>query len=205
MQRARSLAIWIGLATAILGPLAIAALSPLLAWRQPIYIIAGFAGIVAFVILLVQPLLAAGLLPNLNIRNARSVHRYLGALLVASVVIHVGGLWITSPPDVIDALTFTSPTPFSPWGVIAMWAVFAAATLATLRKKLSVRPALWRAGHTLLAVVTVSGTILHAVLIDGTMGTGSKLALCAATAMALMLAIRRLRPWSGFPRPKSTS
>ena len=34
--------------------------------------------------------------------------------MAVAVVIHVAGLWITSPPDMIDALLFTSPTPFSP-------------------------------------------------------------------------------------------
>ena len=38
-----------------------------------------------------------------------------------------GRLWITNLPDEIDGLLFASPTPFSAWGVIAMWAVFAAA------------------------------------------------------------------------------
>jgi hypothetical protein len=48
-------------------------------------------------------------------------------VLVVAVVVHVGGLWITSPPDMIDALLLTSPTPFSAFGVIAMWAIFAVA------------------------------------------------------------------------------
>jgi hypothetical protein len=32
----------------------------------------------------------------------------------------------------LDALTFASPTPFSPVGVIAMWAIFAVVLLAAL-------------------------------------------------------------------------
>ena len=47
------------------------------------------------------------------------------AVLVIAVVLHVAGLWVTSPPDVIDALLFVAPTPFSNWGIIAMWALFA--------------------------------------------------------------------------------
>lgn len=46
------------------------------------------------------------------------------------MILHVVGLWVTSPPDVIDALLFWSPTPFSFCGVVAMWAVFASALMA---------------------------------------------------------------------------
>ena len=81
-------------------------------------------------LLLVQPLLVAGYLPGLPRSRGRRMHRWVGGGLIAAVVIHVAALWLTSPPDVIDALLFVSPTPFSAWGVIAMWAVFAAAALA---------------------------------------------------------------------------
>nr|WP_246227874.1 ferric reductase-like transmembrane domain-containing protein [Roseobacter ponti] len=159
-----------------------AAASPLLAWRDPVYIIAGFAGIVAMSLLLVQPLLARGRLPGLNIRQSRTLHRMTGAALVAGVVIHVVGLWVTSPPDVVDALLFRSPTPFSAWGVIAMWAVFAAAVLAVFRRRL--RPRLWRLAHSGIAVVIVTGTVIHALQIEGTMETASKVALCALVIAA---------------------
>ena len=96
-----------------------------------------------------------------------------------AIVIHVGGLWITSPPDMIDALLFTSPTPFSPFGVIAMWAIFAVALLAALRRRLGLRPRTWRIAHMLLAVVIVVGSVVHGLLIEGTMETVSKAALCA--------------------------
>src|SRR5205085_5507837 len=86
---------------------------------------------------------------------------------------------MTSPPDMIDALFFSSPTPFSPFGVIAMWAIFAVALLASLRRRLGLRPRTWRIAHTLLAIVIVAGSVLHAVLIEGTMETVSKVALCA--------------------------
>ncbi|QJF50415.1 ferric reductase [Roseobacter ponti] len=178
----RSLAVWAVLLPAVLLPLAMAAASPLLAWRDPVYIIAGFAGIVAMSLLLVQPLLARGRLPGLNIRQSRTLHRMTGAALVAGVVIHVVGLWVTSPPDVVDALLFRSPTPFSAWGVIAMWAVFAAAVLAVFRRRL--RPRLWRLAHSGIAVVIVTGTVIHALQIEGTMETASKVALCALVIAA---------------------
>jgi hypothetical protein len=116
---ARAALVWIALATAICVPIALAATSPQLAWRGPVYILAGFSGIVALGLMLVQPLLIAGYLPGLSAYRGRRVHHWIGGALVVAIVIHVAGLWITSPPDMIDALLYASPTPFSPWGVTA--------------------------------------------------------------------------------------
>ncbi len=190
MAALRSVLIWTGFAAALVGPIAIAATSPLLAWRGPIYIASGFAGIVALALVLAQPLLAGGTLPGLPARPGRRLHRWVGAALVAAVAAHVGGLWLTSAPDVIDALLFESPTPFSAWGVIAMWAVFAAALLAALRGRLRLSPRIWRFGHKALVVVVVIGSVIHALLVEGAMGTVSKAVLCvlvvAATAKVLV-------------------
>ena len=174
--------IWGGLAGALLVPIALAAGSPLLAWRQPIYIIGGFGGIVAFACLLLQPLLAGRYLP-LSPFKSRALHRWVGTGLVVAIVVHVVGLWITSPPDMIDALTFTSPTPFSAWGVIAMWAAFAAAALAALRQRLAWRPARWRFAHGACAVLIVTGSVIHALQIEGAMEPVSK-ALFSAMIVA---------------------
>jgi hypothetical protein len=187
--------IWVALAAAICVPLAAAAASPLLEWRGPVYILAGFAGIVALGVMLVQPLLIVGYLPGLSGRLGRRVHLWIGGALVAAVVIHVGGLWITSPPDMIDALLFTSPTPFSPFGVIAMWAIFAVALLAALRRRLGLRRRTWRSAHMLLAIVIVAGSVVHAILIEGTMETVSKAALCALVLAAAVKAMSDLRVW----------
>lgn len=180
--RLRSVLIWGALATALAVPVAVAATSPLLAWREPVYIVAGLAGVLGLGLLLVQPLLAGGHLPGLRLRRARRLHAWVGAGLVAAVTVHVAGLWLTSPPDVIDALLFQSPTAFSVWGVVAMWAVFASALLAALRGRL--RPKAWRLGHLALAAVIVVGSVVHALLIDGTMGQVSKAALCALVVVA---------------------
>ncbi|MET1414560.1 ferric reductase-like transmembrane domain-containing protein [Roseibium sp. HPY-6] len=196
MRRLRAILIWSALAAVILVPLAAAAASPLLQWRQPVYIAAGFAGIAAMALLLVQPLLVGGYLPGLASLRGRKVHRRVGVALVAAVVIHVGGLWITSPPDVIDALLFRSPTPFSLWGVIAMWAVFAAALIAFLRRRLRLRPRTWRQAHTLLALVIVSGSIAHALLIEGTMETATKVGLCVLVIVAFLKVVTDLKVWS---------
>src|SRR4029453_11664770 len=139
MRLARVTLIWAALAAAVCVPIAAAATSPLLAWRDPVYILACFAGIIALGLLLVQPFLIGGYLPGLSAYRGRRAHHWIGGTLVVAVVIHVGGLWITSPPDMIDALVFPSPTPFSPFGVIAMWAIFAVAMIAALRRRLGLR------------------------------------------------------------------
>src|SRR6185436_8442617 len=154
--------------------------------RGPIYILACFVGIIALGLVLVQPLLAAGYLPGLPAYRGRRVHHWIVGALVAAIVIHVGGLWITSPPDMIDALLFESPTPFSPWGVVAMWAIFAVALLAALRRRLGLAPRTWRLAHMVLAVVIVVGSVVHAILVEGTMETVSKAALCALVLAATM-------------------
>ena len=192
----RAALIWGALAAALLIPLWIAATSPLLEWREPVYIIAGLAGVIGLALMTLQPLLAAGLLPGLPAPKGRRVHLWIGLAILAAVLIHVGGLWITSPPDVIDALTFASPTPFAIWGVLAMWAVFASAALAGLRRRLHLSPRIWRRAHTALALVIVAGTAAHAMLIQGTMGTVSKTALCIAALGLTLKVIHDLRIWS---------
>ena len=205
MRSTRATLIWAALAAAICAPVAAAAMSPLLAWRDAIYIAAGFAGIVALGLLLVQPVLVGGYLPGLPAHRARRAHRWIGAALVAAVAIHVGGLWITSPPDVIDALLFTSPTPFSAWGVIAMWAIFATALLALLRQRLRLVPRTWRIAHTFLAVVIVVGTLVHALLIEGAMEMMSKAVLCALVLAATIKVIADLRVWRKRAASRSES
>jgi Ferric reductase like transmembrane component len=195
MRLAKVTLIWVALAVAICVPIAAAALSPLLAWRGPVYTLAGFAGIIALGLVLVQPLLIAGYLPGLSGRRGRRAHYWIGGALAVAVVIHVAGLWITSPPDMIDALLFTSPTPFSPFGVIAMWAIFAVALLAALRRRLGLRPRTWRIAHMLLAVVIVVGTVVHGLLIEGAMETVSKAALCALVLAATIKVMADLRVW----------
>ena len=187
MSRVQRALFWL-LLLAVVGVALVAALmSPLLQYRSPVYIVAAFAGVIAMVLLLFQPLLAAGYLPGLVLRQGRRIHRYVGSGLVLMIILHVAGLWITSAPDVIDALLFASPTPFSIWGVIAMWAIFASASLAVWRRRL--RPRTWRLSHKTLSLVIVAGTVLHAILIEGTMETVSKLVLCVLLVVATGLAI----------------
>ena len=196
----RAFLVWGALAAVVLVPIIVAAGSEYLQYRSTIYVIAGFAGIIGLAILLLQPLLASGLLPGLSVKAGRQIHRWTGLALLLSIALHIAGLWITSPPDMIDALIFTAPTAFSVFGVVAMWALVAVAVLAGFRKKLKVRPQVWRFVHTMVAVVVVVGSMVHALLIEGTMGRVSKTLLCVVLAAALLLTIWRLRPWAGLKR-----
>jgi predicted ferric reductase len=199
MRLAQATLIWAALAAAVCVPIAAAVTSPLLEWRGPVYILAGFAGIIALGLLLVQPLLAGGYLPGPSAYRGRRAHHWVGGTVAVAVVVHVAGLWITSPPDMIDALLFASPTPFSPFGVIAMWAIFAVALLAALRRRLGLRR--WRIAHMLLAAVIVVASVVHSLLIDeGAMETVSKAALCTlvlgATIKVMADLVRRMRATS---------
>lgn len=187
----RGVLIWSGLGLAVLIPVGAAAFSPLLAWRDPAYVIAGFAGVIGLAALLVQPVVALGGLPGLTGPRWRRVHRPVGAVLVGLIVVHVGGLWITSPPDVIDALLFRSPTPFAAFGVVAMWAAFATAGLAAARRKLA--PHIWRRVHRALAGIIVLGTVIHAMQIEGTMEPVTKAGLCALILGATLVLLFRSR------------
>ncbi len=205
MRLVRATLIWAALIAAIGVPIAAATMSPLLAWRDAIYITAGFAGIIALGLVLVQPLLAAGYLPGLSGARGRRAHHWIGGALVAAVVVHVGGLWITSPPDMMDALLFSSPTPFSFWGVIAMWAILAVALLAALRRQLGLGPRKWRIIHMALAAVIVVGGVVHAILIEGTMETISKAALCALVLAATLKVMFHLRVWRAWTTSRRDS
>lgn len=195
MRLARATLIWASLAAAVCVPIAAAAASPQLEWRGPVYIAAGFAGIVALGLVLVQPLLIGGYLPGLQAYRGRRAHHWIGGAIVVALVVHVAGLWITSPPDMVDALLFASPTLFSPFGVIAMWAIFAVALLASLRRRLGLRPRTWRNVHMLLAIVIVAGSVVHCLLIEGTMETVSKAALCVLVLAATIKIMIDLRVW----------
>ena len=79
------------------------------------------------------------------------------------------------------------------------WAIFAVALLATFRRRLRLRT--WRIAHTLLAIVIVVGSAVHAILIEGTMETVSKAALCALVLAATAKVMAGLRVW----RKRATS
>ncbi|WP_375280218.1 hypothetical protein [Pseudooctadecabacter sp.] len=81
-------------------------------------------------------------------------------------------------------MTFASPTPFSVWGVLAMWAVFGSAVLGLLRLRGRIRWRMFRLLHLACVAVIVGGTLMHVILIDGTMEPVTKYAICVAPAVA---------------------
>ncbi|MDJ0993096.1 MAG: ferric reductase-like transmembrane domain-containing protein [Dinoroseobacter sp.] len=198
----RALLIWAALCTAIAVPIIAAAFSPLLAWREPIYIAAGFAGIVGMALMLLQPLLIGGRLPGIRASDNRRLHLWIGVLVVTAVVLHVAGLWITSPPDVIDVLLFRSPAPFGIWGALAMWAVFVSAALGLWRVHGRPQLHVWRIAHTACAILIVSGTILHAAMIEGTMHPLTKLLLGAVIFAATLHVIIERKAWARLVRQR---
>lgn len=202
----KAVVIWAGVLSIAIVPLVVAGFSPLLEWRQPVYIVAGFAGVACLSLLFVQPLLAGGHLPGIHAIHSRRWHRGLGVLLILAVLVHVAGLWVTSPPDVIDALLLRSPTPFSIWGVVAMWAVFATGCMVVFRRRLPLRVTAWRRLHHALTAIVVVATVVHAWLIQGTMESVSKSVLSAfAVAAFLIVVILRWRMPQRLQRPASTS
>lgn len=202
MRSTRTGLIWGLILTVILGPLSLALFSPLLAWRDGIYIAAGVAGILAFGLMFLQPLLMGASLPGLPAHRQRRLHLWTGRGMVALVLAHVAGLWVTSPPDVVDVLLFRSPTPFSIWGALAMWGLFAVALLAALRRRKALRWRVFSRAHTALAALVVTGTVLHAALIEGTMEQVSKAALCLAVLAVMGIVVARTWRRTGRARQK---
>jgi predicted ferric reductase len=81
-----------------------------------------------------------------------------------------------------------------------MWAILAVALMVALRQWLGLRPRTWRIAHTLLAAVIVIGTAVHSILVEGTMETVSKLALCALVFAATVRVILEKRVWQSRAR-----
>ncbi|MXU65088.1 ferric reductase [Rhodobacteraceae bacterium KN286] len=185
----------LGLLLLLTVPILIAAASPLQSYRSIAYVSGSLAGVTALMLLIAQPLLAGGLWPGLTRAATRRWHRRAGGVLAASVLVHVGGLTIASPADAIDALMLVSPTPFSIYGVTAMWVTVLTVLLVVLRRRLPVRPVTWAWLHNGLALLLVGATVVHAMMIEGTMGPVSKGLACAAALVAGTGIIAYLRVW----------
>lgn len=186
--------LWLLVALVIFVPILVATQSSLLEWRQPIYVAAGFAGIIALALMLLQTLLVSGQL--LVGSKQRYAHAIVGGSIVSLIVVHIGGLWYVSPPDVVDVLLFRSPTPFGLWGMIATLAVIASSGLAIFRTRISLTR--FRALHGASAVLVVLTTIAHTILIEGAMGQNTKVALCIMVVGALFWTLWRRRSWRVF-------
>lgn len=177
----------------MLVPVAIAAASPLLGYREAVYIAGGTAGIVCLALLLIQPLLGSRYLPGLSPLQQRLWHRRIGVAILACVALHVAGLYLASPEDVRDALLLVAPTPFSVYGVTAMWGVVLTAILVVLRRRLGLDYSAWRLVHNGVAMIVVVATVVHAVQIEGAMEPASKWFLCIAVLLATSATLLHLR------------
>lgn len=185
--------VWIALASAIIVPVVIAATSPLLAGRDFAYIVSGIAGAAALALLLLQPLLASGYLPGLHVMIERRLHRWIGSAIVAAVLLHIAGLYVTSPQDTIDALLLMSPTLFSIFGVIGLWGLILTAVIVAARARIGLRYRAWRMLHNGIAIVIVVSSVVHAWMIEGTMGNLSKVILCICVLLATAIVVFHLR------------
>jgi predicted ferric reductase len=72
-----------------------------------------------------------------------------------------------------------------------MWAIFAVAILAAFRRRLGLRT--WRIVHVSLAAVIVVASVVHGMLIEGTMEAMSKAALCLLVVVATAKLVLDLR------------
>jgi len=200
-RRVSSALTWGSVAAVMIVPVAVAAFSPYLVSRNMPYIVGGFAGIVGLSLLFLQPLLPAGYLTGLEGVAGRRWHRWLGVAIVVAVALHVGGLYLASPEDTIDALLLVSPTPFSVYGVTAMWGVAVTAILVLLRRRLGLGHSVWRLIHNGLAAIVVVATVIHALQIEGAMEPISKWMLCVAVLAAtgvVLLDLRVVRPFRAW-------
>ena len=192
-RRVSSALAWGSVAAVMIVPVAIAAFSPYLASRNMPYIVGGFAGIVGLSLLFLQPLLPAGYMAGSEGPAGRRWHRWLGVGIIVVVALHVGGLYLASPPDTIDALLLVSPTPFSVYGVTAMWGVLVTAILVLFRRRFGLRYSVWRLIHNGLAAIVVVATVIHALQIEGAMEPVSKWILCMAVVVTTGVALLDLR------------
>jgi hypothetical protein len=76
-----------------------------------------------------------------------------------------------------------------------MWAVLAVAVMVALRDRIGLRPRTWLMVHTGLVLVIVVGTIVHAVLVQGTMEIVTKIVLCALLVIATPKVVADLQVW----------
>lgn len=205
-RRIANFLIWAVPIAAMTVPVLIASASPYLAYRNFTYILGGFAGIVALALLVIQPLLAAGYLPGPGIAKERRWHRWVGTAIVMCVALHVAGLFITSPVDTLDALLLAAPTPFSVYGVTAMWGIVATAILVVARSRLSISHQTWCLIHNGLALAVVVASVIHALQIEGAMEYLSKWAVCLvalATTAITLFEVRVIRPLLRFRRKRT--
>jgi DMSO/TMAO reductase YedYZ heme-binding membrane subunit len=116
-----------------------------------------------------------------------SLHRYLGALAVAFVGVHVGAILLDSytnfgPVDVLVPFTGSWHPLAVAWGIVGMYLLAAIEITSLLRHRLSSRA--WHAVH-LLSYFLFATTTVHML----TAGTDAKAVMASSAAVLLGVAV----------------
>jgi predicted ferric reductase len=102
-----------------------------------------------------------------------------------------------------DALLLRSATPFSIYGVIALWGVLLIALLVAFRSKIKIPIKKWKTLHAVIAAIVVVASIIHALWIQGAMGTMSKWVLCGTIVFATGYAVVHLETLQAIFRKRT--
>ncbi len=134
------------------------------------------AGALAVSAIVLQPLLAG--------RGRIATHRLLGAVALALVLAHVGGLFIESSEDALFAMSPDGPTR-ARMALLATIALIAVVLLGVLRDRLPMSGTTWRILHAFLATLVIALGFGHAILTDGALDDGGTAVLLGFAALAL--------------------
>jgi hypothetical protein len=183
------------LATLVMLPTLLAALSSLQVGRAPLWVLGTLAGILALSLLVVQVLLPTGWLNALVDKQNLRWHRILGVTITGLVITHIIGLYLYSPDDIGDALILAAPT-YSRLGVLSAWCLLLSVMLAFARHKLHLADSDWQTLHSAFAVAIVGTAIAHAMLLQGTLDGFAEGLLCGSAGVAVLMAIAH---WHTMP------
>jgi predicted ferric reductase len=161
-------------------PAVIALTDPHLDTAPAALVISTAAAALAVSALAVQPLLAGS--------GRLRWHRMLGAVALALVLLHLGGLFVVGAEDTLFALSLDGPTR-GRMAALATLALIAVVALGAARARLPMSGATWRILHGFFALLVIGLGFGHAVLTDGALdGFGTWVLLAFATVAVLGVA-----------------
>lgn len=151
----------------------------------PALVVSTAAGALAVSALALQPLLIATL-PAASSDAVRRVrlHRSLGGLTLALVLLHVGGLFAVEVDDTLFALSPDGPTR-ARMAVLGTVALIAIVAVGVLRARIPVADGSWRLVHAYLAVLVIVLGVGHAILTDGALDSTGTVVLTALAVTGL--------------------
>ena len=127
--------------------------------------------------LAVQPLLAGS--------GRLRWHRVLGAVALALVLLHLGGLFVVGAEDTLFALSLDGPTR-GRMATLATVALIAVVALGVARARLPMSGPTWRILHGFLATLVIGLGFGHAILTDGALDGFGTWVLLAFAKVALL-------------------